>query len=97
MQPGAAAAGCLGWVREAGDSLTPLCPPMCPDPSRLQALDPHFTNKKSGALAREPSSTERSQAHPSSWLHQLYDPTCPRTVQPLGSLRERLHLCKLSV
>ena len=54
--------------------------PDVPEPSGVEALSPHFTNKKTEAPGKELSSTERSQAHPSSWVHQLYDPTCPRTV-----------------
>lgn len=92
MQPGAATGrmpgvGTRGWRQPHTTVSSDV-----PEPSRVQALSPHFTNKKTEAPGKEPSSTERSQAHLFSWLHQLYDPTCPRTVQPLGSLRERLPL-----
>ena len=78
MQPGTAAGRMPGvGTRDWGQPHTTVSSDV-PEPSGVQALSPHFTNKKTEAPGKQPSSTERSQAHPSSWIQRSVTPPAQR-------------------
>ena len=77
MQPGTAAGmmsgvGMTGW----GQPHT-IMSSNVPKPSGVQALSPHFTNKKTEAPGKDRCGAMFYREKPdlSSWLHQLHDHT----------------------
>ena len=98
MQPGTAAGMMTGvGTRSCRQPHTTMSSSI-PEPSKVQALSLHFTNKKTEAPGKDGYRAVLYREKPdlSSWPLQLHDSPCtPRTMQPLGSLRESDYLYQL--